>query len=235
MPDNEIMPAPQTGRAIKEVEKDPFRAFAGRIVQTSIIGQLLKYSKGEWLAGKEAEEVPLGTKLVVNPFSLLTGWIKWVDNRPDQQVMGSVADFYQPPTRAELGDLDESTWEIDNRGDPRDPWQKASYMLLKKPGVRYAKETAFTFSTSSDGGMRMLADLCNSYADHRVEHDEEFPIVSLGTESYKHDDYGKIHKPQMAIVGWEDRKLFDAVAAVVGKETTEEAVKPHRGRPRKVA
>jgi len=225
-PNNEVVDE-KTAKRLVEIDKDPFQAYADSVGQTSIIGQLLKFSKGEWLAGKEGEEIALGTKFVANLDSMLVGWIKWVDNKPEQQIMGKVLDRYTPPKRHELGDLDEATWELDHRGDPRDPWQEASYILMKKPGVKFTRDTAFTFSTSSFGGKGALAELCSAYAEQRITRDDQFPIVKLGKDSYPHANFGKIWKPKFLLAGWESKDLFEAVAEAPAEE---EETRPRRGR-----
>jgi hypothetical protein len=217
-----------TAKRLVEIDKDPFLAYADSVGQTSIIGQLLKFTKGEWVAGKEGEEIPLGTRLVVNMDSMLVGWIKWTDNRPEQQVMGKVLDHYRVPRRPELGDLDEAAWELDSRGDPRDPWQEASYLLLKKPGARYSKDTAFTFSGSSLGAKQAGRDLCTMYGEHRIKHDDEFPIVKLDRDFYMHKEFGKTWKPMFVLAGWEKKSLFEQSAEPQAAEESPARTPPRR-------
>jgi hypothetical protein len=42
---------------------DPFLAYADAISPRSIVGTLLKFSKGDYLAGEEGEIIPHGTQL----------------------------------------------------------------------------------------------------------------------------------------------------------------------------
>jgi hypothetical protein len=216
-----------TAKKLVEIDKDPFLAYADSVGQTSIIGQLLKFTKGEWTAGKEGEEIPLGTRFVVNMDSMLVGWIKWTDSKPEQQVMGKVLDRYRVPRRNELGDLDEATWELDSRGDARDPWQEACYLLLKKPGAKYTRDTAFTFSGSSLGAKHAGRDLCTMYGEHRIKHDDEFPIVKLDRDFYMHKEFGKMWKPMFVLAGWEKKILFEQAAE---PQAIEEGDKRQRGR-----
>src|SRR5580765_8197501 len=90
-----------------------FAAYGEQVSQKSIVGQLLKFSKGDYLVGEDNDEVPLGTRYIVNMDELLVGWIRWSENRPTDQVMGKVSDGYQPPRRNELGDNDKAQWETD--------------------------------------------------------------------------------------------------------------------------
>src|SRR4029078_9906099 len=94
---------------------------------------------------------------------LMVGWVKWVDNKPDQQEMGLLTEGHTPPARCAMGDTDEAAWEVAGRGKPpsarsamgdtdqaawevdasgkpRDPWQFTNYLILKKPGKQFKAE-----------------------------------------------------------------------------------------------
>lgn len=109
---------------------DPFLAYADAISPRSIVGTLLKFSKGDYLAGEEGEIIPHGTQLTANCDEFLAGWIKWQDGKPVEQRMIRVADGFHPPVRTDLGDTDKSLWETDDKGEPKDPWQFTNYLLL---------------------------------------------------------------------------------------------------------
>jgi hypothetical protein len=59
---------------------------------------------------------------------------------------------------------DESEWELDDRGQPRNPWQETFYMVMRqldKDGTPYeGEEGLFTFTTASVGGKDAVIDLC---------------------------------------------------------------------------
>jgi hypothetical protein len=42
-----------------------------------IIGDLLKFSKGDWLAGPDGEEIAAGTELVAIVPGTVHGWMRW--------------------------------------------------------------------------------------------------------------------------------------------------------------
>jgi hypothetical protein len=125
---------------------DPFLAYADAISPRSIVGTLLKFSKGDYLAGEEGEIIPHGTQLTANCDEFLAGWIKWQDGKPVEQRMIRVADGFHPPVRTDLGDTDKSLWETDDKGEPKDPWQFTNYLSLMD-----ADGNLFTFTTSSRG------------------------------------------------------------------------------------
>lgn len=197
-------------RPVANLEVNFFEQFASDVGATRMIrGRMLKCSKGDWLAGEDSTELPLGTKLVANMDQLLAGWVKWADGKPERQVMGLVSEGFVPPPRETLGDTDESLWEVWADGRPNDPWVKTYYMIMKDPDVEItAEEQLFTFTTSSDGGARCIADIASKYGRRIRTNPDEVPIVELGREVYEHAQYGRIKKPTMKVVGWEHKDKF---------------------------
>jgi len=199
----------RNGGAIATPEANPFLAHGEAARSTSIIGKLLKFSKGDWMAGEYNEQIPDGTEFVVNMDELLFGWVRWQDMKPTDQIMGKVAKAYQPPRRNELGDLDQSAWDTDEAGKGRDPWQPTYYALMQ--GTEKNEDQLYTFTTSSKGGMGQIADLCKrvGLAQQRGKTGVH-PVVSIGQDSYPHPNkaYGLIKYPTFEIVGWVEKGLF---------------------------
>src|ERR1039457_6483148 len=83
--------------------------------QSNIVGKLLKFSKGDYTAGQDNDEVDEGTEAVVNMDARWVGWQRWEDNKPAEQQMGAVTEGFQPPRRADLGYDDEDKWEVDDQ------------------------------------------------------------------------------------------------------------------------
>jgi hypothetical protein len=195
-----------TAMAIGQQQRlDYLNEFANQATRSSnIVGKLLKFTKGEWLAGKEEEEIAEGTRVIVNVESILTGWTRWQSKRPMEQEMGVVMDGYQPKPRSELGFTDQSDWEPDDRGGVRDPWQQGSQALVK--GV---DGTIYTFTSASTGGGNALKALCKEAWRHSKETGKlEYPIVELGIDFYKHSQHGKIYIPLLTVVDWFDPSEF---------------------------
>jgi hypothetical protein len=154
---------------------DPFAAYADAIAPQYIIGEMLRFSKGDYIVGQD-DTVPAGTTFTANLDELMAGWIKWVDNKPVEHIMVRVADGIPPKKRTELGDDDKTLWELDSQGKPRDPWQFTNYLPLMNE-----KGELFTFTTSSRGGLGAIADLSRRYARHRKRHPNVFPVIALNT------------------------------------------------------
>lgn len=210
--------APSRNRPVANLETNFFEQYASDVGATRMIrGRMLKCNKGDWLAGEDNAEIPNGTKLVANMDQLLTGWVKWAEGKPDKQIMGLVAEGFQPPPRSTLGDTDESLWEVWADGRPNDPWVKTVYLIMKEPGVDVeAEEQLFTFTTSSDGGHRCIGDVAAKYGRHMRTNPGEMPIIELGVEVYEHAQYGRIKKPIMKVVGWEPVEKFGDARQLFG-------------------
>lgn len=226
---NAITTKDETSGAVAVSGKNYFEQYADAQSQNRIVGDLLKFAKGDWTAGQDGEEVDEGTELVANLDELMVGWVKWEGGKPTDMRMGRVVEAYQPARRNELGDTDREQWERDDRGEARDPWQLTNYLILKEPGG----EQLYTFATSSKGGMNAIGKLAGEYGKRIRQKPDEFPIVALGVDSYKHPNkaYGKIFTPEFKVVGWTGKGEFaEALAdAAAAPEEDKAATKP-RGR-----
>jgi hypothetical protein len=179
---------------------NPFEAYGEAATARAIEGTLLRFSKGDFLAGAEAVDVPLGTKLVAVMDSLTIGWVDWRDSKPIDQRVGLVIDGFQPPRRSDLGDLDREVWERDSEGKPRDPWQFTNYLVMREVET----SEVYTFATSSKGGLGAIGELSKVYGKNLRQRPDDYPIVELDVGSYQHRDrsLGRIKFPIFKVVGW---------------------------------
>ena len=183
-------------------------ASAGR---GSIVGKLLRFTKGEWLAGQDDEEIAVGTKVILNPDSLMAGWTRWEANKPAEQDMGPVIEGFQPKLRSALGWDDKTDWEEDTSGQKRDPWQFGNQVLMKGTGKN---GDIYTFVTTSKGGIGVLGKLIEDAANKSMERDnDDFPIITLGKDFYMHPTYKKVFIPLFEIVGWSAASSFKVAPA----------------------
>jgi hypothetical protein len=183
---------------VSNVVRDPFEIYADSIRPGYIVGKLLKFSKGDYLLGEGAELVAQGTVVVAAMNQLLTGWIRWESAMPTEHRMVLVASGQIPSRRDDLGYLDQSKWETDNDGKPRDPWQYSAYLpVLSEAG------DLWTFSTSSTGGHGAIGIL---------------PRISLKGDSYLHRDRsrGRIKTPLFELAGWEAKDRIVKALAEAG-------------------
>ncbi len=186
-----------------------FETYGQSASPANIVGQLLKFNKGDWLAGSDGEDVEMGTKLVALMDDLTIGWVRWEDNKPAEQIMGKVVDGYKPPRRKELGNLEEDLWDVDDEGRPRDPWQFSNNLIFRNPGLTGSveDEDCYTFSTSSRGGINAIGAICKIYGKAMRQRPDEYPVVTLGFDTYNHPNkkFGRIKVPVFEVVGWEKK------------------------------
>ena len=93
------------------------------------LGTLLKYSKGHYLIG--AEEIPMGTQYIARVEHWVRGYVKFKGGCLVEHKVGRVADGFVVPTREELDETDQASWEKSPSGEPKDPWSKQSYLPLE--------------------------------------------------------------------------------------------------------
>jgi hypothetical protein len=189
-----------------------FEQYSQAASGSRIVGQLLRFNKGDWLVGQEQDDVPPGTRLIANVGELMIGWNKWVGGVVEDMRMGRVVDGFQPPARSSLGDTDQSEWEMDDDGNPRDPWQRTNYLILKDE----KSDQLYTFAANSKGGINAIGELCGHYGKRIRQHPDDLPVISLGAGKYQHKNkaYGWIKFPKLDVVDWVDREAFvDAMAA----------------------
>jgi hypothetical protein len=154
-------------------------------IQSSELGRLMKFVKGHYNVGDD--EVPAGGEYVAHVNKLLRGYVKFGGGKLIEQRLGKVAEGFQVPKREELGDTDQTTWERDANGKPRDPWALQYYLPLESS------------ETSSHGGFGAIGNLCTVFA-RNVKNG--LPVIKLGTSSYRHRTYGRIAIPDFPVVGW---------------------------------
>jgi hypothetical protein len=188
------------GTAVTPTGPDPFEVYGSAATRRANQGDLLKFSRGDFLAGANSELVPIGTQMAADMDEATVGWQRWENNKPTEARMGRIADHFVPPPRRDLGDADESAWEVDADGKARDPWQFTNLL----PMSRLDDGHKYTFTTSSSGGIKAVGTLCQDYAKRRQHHPDARPVITLGWADYVHPikSRGRIKFPVFSIVGW---------------------------------
>jgi hypothetical protein len=90
----------------------------------------LKFKKDKYVIGKDIT-VPLATRFIAYPGDWRRGWAKFVGDQKIDEKICRVADDPTVLERDELGDLDQSEWEIDEDGKPKEPWTFQHYVPLE--------------------------------------------------------------------------------------------------------
>jgi hypothetical protein len=198
---------------IEKPERNFFELYAEIVSRAALVGDLLRFSKyGEFKAGRDKYDVPVGTVLVAHMPTLTIGYIKWIENRPVDHKMGLVADGFVPPKRETLGDLDKDQWERWERGDddddrPRDPWQPTNYLVMSDPETK----ALYTFSTTSKTGFSSLGELVKAYGQRMRQFPDEYPAVELQRRHYNDPRYGEVRFPGFKVVDWVDGAPYAAL------------------------
>lgn len=230
------------GTAVANPTQNYFTSYGDQVSQRSIVGKLLKFSKGDYLAGEDNDEIPHGTRFIALMDDFLVGWIRWEDNKPTNTIMGRLAEGYQPPQRNTLGDDDKNKWEVDETSkEPRDPWQFSNYLLLKMvdhdhkplPEEGEENEHVYTFTASSKGGISAMGVMAKKYGMAMAQHPDEWPVIEIGGSSYPHKNkaFGRIKVPVLKIVGWvpKDNFVLDEIADDDDKPAPQQALPLHGG------
>lgn len=205
---------------IATAQDNYFSSYAQATTRKAIVGDLLKFTRyGEWIAGQDEEEIDAGTRYIPIMDELLIGWQKWEDGKPAEQHMGKLSEGFRPAKRSELGDDDEATWERDDKGNPKDPWQLTNMLILKAED----SDRIYTYSPSSRGGLSALGELCGQFGKMIRQKPDQYPIIELQTSSYKHEKYGKTFIPVLKVVGWTTKDAaLDALNASTASATNAE-------------
>jgi hypothetical protein len=179
----------------------------------NMIGKLIKFSKGEYLKGLDAEVVPLGTLVTVACDMTLSGFIRWEDGKPVEHKLVRVASGAPLYRRGELGYHDKEAWPKDSNGEPRDPWQPALYAP-----VMDAEGEIATFTTGSVSGIKSYHRLLRRYATHAARHPGFYPLVKLQASFFKHSDksIGKVFYPDFEPAGYVERTEFVEALEAMG-------------------
>jgi hypothetical protein len=181
---NEIMKPDQTAARLLAVANEE-QAVGGvehiRFVKTDFFIGDLKVTGNEYLA---------------HVSQLLRGYVKFGNGCVVERRLGKVADGFVMPQRNELGDLDESQWEKDASGKPRDPWSQRWILPLE----HLETGDLALFESGSKGGINAIRKLCGSCGRNPRRGS---PIIKLVPSSYKSKEHGRIGIPDLKIIGWE--------------------------------
>ena len=126
--------------------------------------------------------------------------------------MGYVRDRFLPQWRTELGYTDKRLWELNNKDEPKDPWQDTVKFVAADPD----DGELFTFTSSSVGGLKAARKLSQDYAKGRKQHPDEWPVIELAVHVWESASYGRMKDPSFPVVGWlpkDDGEPAPALAA----------------------
>jgi hypothetical protein len=210
-------PAVPPSNAVATIGPNPFEAFGNAVGGNRPNFPFLKFQRGDFTYGKNGDELPLGTELVALMATLETGFIEWTGGIPGERIMGRIIAGFVPPRVHELPRRDKTTWEYGDDGQPKDPFDLTNELVFVD---RREKTKAFTFSTSSKGGLSALGELARAFGAHMRTNPGEVPVIKLDTGSYQHSNraYGRIKTPKFTVVGWAKEAGYSQVLNSTGTE-----------------
>jgi hypothetical protein len=196
---NDIVKFFGTQQGINQTLIDQLKHFAaGKQAMTG--KALLKLNKaGVWVFGAANTVVRKGTKLIVNPPSLSSGFVAWHKSKVE-------AEFMQP---IQLGPVPLDKLHA---VEAKSGWQaQVSVEMMTMDEI----PVQMLYKASSMGGQEVFFDLAGQLVFALSEDPRRaFPVIELSTTSYQHDEYGTVYKPAFSIVGW---------LGADGSEVTEQA------------
>lgn len=190
-----VTPATPAGAVGHPAGSDPYAAYGE---QASASRVYITFKNGEYLFGADQEEIPEGSRFIANMPGLRIGWKRWAGKKVTDERMGLLNDGFKPPARHDLGDLDQSLWELDDKRQPRDPWQQTNELTLR--GLETGDE--FVFATSGRGGIGAIGELCKAYGKLYRQRPGQAPVIELRNDHYNHKVYGKTYFPVLKLVDW---------------------------------
>src|SRR4030095_10537550 len=113
-------------------------------VSNLIQGDLIVFKKTRYVVGPGRSGDMAGA--ILEALDIIQAWVRFDKGRVVEAIVHTPG--VPLPLRETLGYLDQSEWEPDVGGEPRDPWVSPFYLYLFDPET--AKD--FTFSTASAGG-----------------------------------------------------------------------------------
>jgi hypothetical protein len=164
------------------------------------VGDDLRFKKGKWVKTVGDKEVVITATMsfAADVRSYKRGWIKWLDRKPVHKIIGRPVDGFVSPLRERLGDLDETRWPRDNKGQPQDPWQENFLIVMRN----LDDGRLCTWTTTSWYGQKALGTLLNKYVRDAKAHPGMMPVVLLSSEKRETANYGEVDAPVLTVVDW---------------------------------
>ena len=188
-------------------------------------GQYLRLAKsGEWVYGADDVEVEEGALFALNPATISEGFIAWPEEggAPVGEEMRTI--YEDPIQRGELPDVG-AKWN-----------EQVAFEAVCINGEDEGQ--TFIYKASSLGGRKEFAALLRSISAQYEANPGDpavVPIIELGVDSYKHNQYGKIFTPVFEIKKWatmDDTPSTVEPEAKVEPELAPEAPRRRRKRAR---
>ena len=192
---NEVANVKATGLAALKALKTGLRNVSQKLPDATGQQYLRMGKDGTFVFGKDDNVVASGTEAIINIMSLQHGYTAWTNKQPGQGKNELRGEIMRPistelPHVSALEQYTDAEWKDQVQAD------------LKFLDGKH-KGTQVTYKGSSRGALSAMREVIDAAAD-ALDRDDEycFPVVSVGSDSYKHTTYGKTFVPKFGIIGW---------------------------------
>jgi hypothetical protein len=184
-------------------------------------GVLFKFAKDQrFRRVDDGEEIPLGTQFTVVYDQIQVGWIKFNGKgEPPERKMGALFQGFLPPPREELGDDDQSLWEVGLSGKAADPWQQQILLPLQAEDGEL-----FIFGTTSITGRRAVGRVIDECRKMLRREPNDYPVIKLALSSFQHREerIGRVTVPAFVRVGKTPKTGMAAIDTSIAADMNDE-------------
>jgi hypothetical protein len=184
-------------------------------------GVLFKFAKDQrFRRVVDGEEIPLGTEFTVVYDQMQVGWIKFNGKgEPPERKMGPLFQGFLPPPREELGDDDQSLWEVGLSGKAADPWQQQVLLPLQAEDGEL-----FIFGTTSITGRRAVGRVIDECRKMQRREPSDYPVIKLALSSFQHREerIGRVTVPAFVRVGKTPKTGMAAIDTSIAADMNDE-------------
>jgi hypothetical protein len=184
-------------------------------------GVLFKFSKDQrFRRVDDGEEIPLGREFTVVYDQIQVGWIKFNGKGElPERKMGALFQGFIPCPRDELGDDDQSLWEVGLSGKPADPWQQQILLPLQAEDGEL-----FIFGTTSITGRRAVGRVIDECRKMLRREPNDYPVVKLALSSFQHREerIGRVTVPAFVRVGKTPKTGVAAIDTSIAADMNDE-------------
>jgi hypothetical protein len=184
-------------------------------------GVLFKFSKDQrFRRVDDGEEIPLGREFTVVDDQIQVGWIKFNGKGElPERKMGALFQGFVPCPRDELGDDDQSLWEVGLSGKPADPWQQQILLPLQAEDGEL-----FIFGTTSITGRRAVGRVIDECRKMLRREPNDYPVVKLALSSFQHREerIGRVTVPAFVRVGKTPKTGVAAIDTSIAADMNDE-------------
>jgi hypothetical protein len=184
-------------------------------------GVLFKFAKDQrFRRVDDGEEIPLGTQFTVVYDQIQVGWIKFNGKgEPPERKMGALFQGFSPCPRDELGDDDQSLWEVGLSGKPADPWQQQILLPLQAEDGEL-----FIFGTTSITGRRAVGRVIEECKKMLRREPNDYPVIKLALSSFQHREerIGRVTVPAFVRVGKTPKTGIAAIDTSIATDMDDE-------------